>query len=619
MADKNYVGYVKREADSFIDWASIGKNLSDTLINVRDSREQQKAQIQQQTDDLVKSINEAELGQDSTFNQKVLDGAAQSQQALLAAYKEFTSGRLKQPAYARFKQVLRDDWSQYNNAIKTYNQKYDEALKKVEDGTMAGWGEVAFQKDSDFLNYQKYNIYVNPTSGRLALAEVDQEGNIITDPSKMLSVNNITNIYSDQPEKFKIDAFTDKVVDKAKEFTKVRGNISIKDATASDEYKAYEKAEIDAIIENSPRDVASILTDFSGEKYDVIFDSKVYDGLSQSEKDRTILLERDGSNRYQPKMSDALKAKAEEVLKTRIRGKIDYVQKTDYPPRATKETATDIAVKDRDAQNKVLVESIYKVMSGDITEQATLANNPMFGLADFKYDPITSTVTYTTIDGTRKVPIKLTDKEGNPLTAKEATKAVVKNLGIRNINVDKVSQFLSGLDEGVLTSDVIDIQSGKGRLNLGEMEVVDPVTQKKTTVDASLASTEGKYKSELGFEFDKETAEGNRTYLNELSSILNTGLRKANRDFSIVLSLDENILDPKTESGFREKRKAGVNVPAFSPKAVATIEIDGQVIPLTTDLYTQGVSALLNEINKKIKTIETPSGQTTTGVNYSNL
>lgn len=612
MADKNYVGYVKREADSFIDWSSIGKQLSDTLINVRDSREKQKGQIQQQTDDLVKSINEAELGQDSTFNQKVLDGAAQSQQALLAAYKEFTSGRLKQPAYARFKQVLRDDWSQYNNAIKTYNQKYDEALKKVEDGTMSGWGEQAFQKDSDFLNYQKYNIYVNPTSGRLALAEVDQEGNIITDPSKMLSVNNITNIYSDQPEKFKIDAFTDKVVDKAKTFKKAQGNITIENAAKSPEYKAYEKAEIDAIIENSPRDVASILTDFSGEKYDVIFDSKAYDGLSQSEKDRTILLERDASNRYQPKMTDALKTKAEDVLRTRIRGKIDEVEEIKFQRRVDKPTATDIAVKERDAQNKVLVESIYKVLGGDITEQATLANNPIFGLADFKYDPITSTVTYTTIDGTRKVPIKLTDKEGFPLTAKEATKVIAKNLGVRGINVDKVDGFLSGVGEGKLSSDAIDIQSGRGRLNLGEMEVVDPDTQKKTTVDASLASTEGKYKSELGFEFDKETAEGNKTYLNELSSILNTGLRKANRDFSIVLGLDENILDPNTESGFREKRKAGVNVPAFSPKAVATIEIDGQVIPLTTDLYTQGVSALLNEINKKIKTIETPGGQPTT-------
>ena len=398
MADKNYVGYVKREADSFIDWASIGKNLSDTLIGIRDSREQQKAQIQQQTDDLVKSINETELGQDSTFNQKVLDGAAQSQQALLAAYKEFTSGRLKQPAYARFKQVLRDDWSQYNNAIKTYNQKYDEALKKVEDGTMSGWGEQAFQKDSDFLNYQKYNIFVNPTSGRLALAEVDQEGNIITDPSKMLSVNNIANIYSDQPEKFKIDAFTDKVVDKAKEFKKAQGNITIENAAKSPEYKAYEKAEIDAIIENSPRDVASILTDFSGEKYDVIFDSKVYDSLSQSEKDRTILLERGGSNRYQPKMSDALKAKAEEVLKTRIRGKVDYIEEIEYKPDAPrKESSTE---RSQRTTNETAFGTVYNILTG--TKDRTIVNNAMFGTSKFTFDPDTSTVTYLDINGNPK-------------------------------------------------------------------------------------------------------------------------------------------------------------------------------------------------------------------------
>ncbi len=444
MADKNYVGYVKREADSFIDWSSIGKQLSDTLINVRDSREQQKAQIQQQTDDLVKSINEAELGQDSTFNQKVLDGAAQSQQALLAAYKEFTSGRLKQPAYARFKQVLNDDWAQYNGVIKTYNQKYDEALKKVKDGTMAGWGEAAFQKDSDFLNYQKYNIYVNPTSGRLALAEVDQEGNIITDPSKMLSVNNITNIYSDLPDKFKIDTFTDKVANKAGQFKEALGNVTIEDAIESPRYKAYEKAEIDAIIENSPRDVASILTDFSGEKYDVIFDSKVYDGLSQSEKDRTILLERDGSNRYQPKMTDALKSKAEDVLENRIRGKIGrtYEVKKDRPTAGT--------LAEENQQNTFsLIDQI--VRDGNRNSLMALVKNRKSGLTDFTISE--NGIVFTKTDGTKTAPIQI----GAEVSAIDIGKLLASDLGF-NAETYAQNSALRGT-ETLLNPEVLKFES----------------------------------------------------------------------------------------------------------------------------------------------------------------
>ncbi len=444
MADKNYVGYVKREADSFIDWSSIGKQLSDTLINVRDSREQQKAQIQQQTDDLVKSINEAELGQDSTFNQKVLDGAAQSQQALLAAYKEFTSGRLKQPAYARFKQVLRDDWSQYNNAIKTYNQKYDEALKKVEDGTMSAWGEDAFQKDSDFLNYQKYNIFVNPTSGRLSLAEVDQDGNIITDPSKMLSVNNITNIYSDQPEKFKIDAFTTKVADKAGQFKNAQGNLTVEDAIESPRYKDYENSEIDAIVQNNPRDVASILTDFSGEKYNIIYDSKAYDGLSQSEKDRTILLERDASNRYQPKMTDALKTKAEEVLRTRIRGQIDrtYEVKKDRP------TAGTLAKKDQE-DTFSLIDQIVK--DGNRNSLIALVKDRKSGLTDFTISD--NGIVFTKTDGTKTAAIPI----GTEVTAIDVGKLLAADLGL-NAETYAQNSTLRGT-ETLLNPEVLKFES----------------------------------------------------------------------------------------------------------------------------------------------------------------
>ena len=444
MADKNYVGYVKREADSFIDWSSIGKQLSDTLINVRDSREKQKGQIQQQTDDLVKSINEAELGQDSTFNQKVLDGAAQSQQALLAAYKEFTSGRLKQPAYARFKQVLRDDWSQYNNAIKTYNQKYDEALKKVEDGTMSAWGEDAFQKDSDFLNYQKYNIFVNPTSGRLSLAEVDQDGNIITDPSKMLSVNNITNIYSDQPEKFKIDAFTTKVADKAGQFKNAQGNLTVEDAIESPRYKDYENSEIDAIVQNNPRDVASILTDFSGEKYNIIYDSKAYDGLSQSEKDRTILLERDASNRYQPKMTDALKTKAEEVLRTRIRGQIDrtYEVKKDRP------TAGTLAKKDQE-DTFSLIDQIVK--DGNRNSLIALVKDRKSGLTDFTISD--NGIVFTKTDGTKTAAIPI----GTEVTAIDVGKLLAADLGL-NAETYAQNSTLRGT-ETLLNPEVLKFES----------------------------------------------------------------------------------------------------------------------------------------------------------------
>ena len=603
MADKNYVGYVKREADSFIDWADIGKSLSDTLIDIRDDREKQKTEIQQQTDELVKSINDVELGQNTTFNQNVLDGAAQSTQAALAAYKEFTSGRLKQPAYARFKQTLKDEWAQYDNVIKTYNEKYTAALKKVEDGTMSAWGAEAFKKDADFLNYQKYKIYTNPVSGRLALAGVDQDGKIITDPSKMLSVNNIANIYSDQPGKFKIDAFTDKVVDKAKEFTRVEGNRSIKDATKSTEYEAYEKLEIDAIIENSPRDVASILTDFSGEKYDVIFDSKAYDGLSQSEKDKTILLERDGNNMYQPKMTDSLKTKAEKVLKTRIRGKVDYVEKTDYKPDAgRKESSTE---RSQRTTNETAFGTVYNILTG--TKDRTIVNNAMFGTSKFTFDPATSTVTYLDINGNPKTVSPFKNKAGETLDAVEATIEVLKSYGITDeAALRKIAKKYAPM---ALTGETIEIASAKPTVDFGKSKSELPSlggTSKKLSgrtsivldaIQSDITSTAGSKR----YDYAGTKKSNNQAYVDEYQKVLNNSLVDFDRD-NFKIKITDNTL--YTSEGNIRKVKRDP-----SPlKSTIVVMYNNTEYPLKDlDIFTSSSTDVLNAIENKISELEQPT------------
>ena len=129
-------------------------------------------------------MNELELGQDKTANQFILDGAAQSSQGLLELNRLFKNGQINQSDYARYRQTLKDDWTQLNTAFKTYNQDYATALAQLEAGELSELGTKTFENYAGFADFQDKQIYVNPEDGRVFIATVE-DGVIQTDPTKI--------------------------------------------------------------------------------------------------------------------------------------------------------------------------------------------------------------------------------------------------------------------------------------------------------------------------------------------------------------------------------------------------------------------------------------------------
>jgi hypothetical protein len=50
---KTYYGYVARDDKAYVDWASIGKTISDDLIEVSKNRQEQRDELDRKTEESI--------------------------------------------------------------------------------------------------------------------------------------------------------------------------------------------------------------------------------------------------------------------------------------------------------------------------------------------------------------------------------------------------------------------------------------------------------------------------------------------------------------------------------------------------------------------------------------
>lgn len=305
---KTFYGYVDRRGANQVDWEGIATQASDSLKTVAADREAKKKELDEVNRSLVSATNDIELGQNQTFNQFIMDGANQSKQALLMYNKLLKKGLITPNDYSSVMQTIGDDWKSFEQSTKKFNEVYDEAFKRLNDGTMAA--EEVFKKENlfQFGNVQNKGMYVNPVDGRMYIAERDEKGRLITDPEKLVNVASLNNMMNEKVEKFDLIGNVSKGAEKVANIINVirkNGVLTLDDARQNPLYKKAKEDFISALLAN-PKNAASILADSLG-GYEFTYDKSKAGG-------NVILLEKDGSGIGQPKLTKEQEKIARETL-----------------------------------------------------------------------------------------------------------------------------------------------------------------------------------------------------------------------------------------------------------------------------------------------------------------
>ena len=340
-----YYKYAEREADSQINWAEIGKNMSDMLLEQTRIREEKKAEIDAASREFGETLSNPPQGENKPLNEWALQYADDYQQARLMQDKLLKSGQLKLKDYMVMRQNGIDGTKQAFDLINEYNQEYTSKMERLKNGDAQDLEAFLMQQAEGLANFNETKLYINPMDGRVSVGKMitgpDGVKKLSTDQNDFSTVSSLRNRIKGKYDKFKsteaVAGYVNGLGEEISTITNIknkyqRGTITeILDITQRENFsesdkaivKTFEDAETKML--NSflsvPFNTTSILTN------DLNFDPKTnkeytYTWSEEEAKNNSnlILLKNDpSSGSPMPQLSEEQKSNALEYLRAKAR------------------------------------------------------------------------------------------------------------------------------------------------------------------------------------------------------------------------------------------------------------------------------------------------------------
>lgn len=356
---KTYYKFAERSADSQINWAEVGKNVTDMLNTEATIREEKKAAIDEASRQFGEALANAPTGDFKAASEWTLDYANDAAQIRLMQDRLLKSGRLSVRDYTVVRQNLNDNTNQMFAISKEYQDKYKEVAARYEKGESQEFEAWLMEQEEGLSNFTNTKAYINPTNGQVSIAKmvkkVGADGKEVMmmddNPDNYVTVNQLRNRMNVRLDRYnyvgaiggQVDALGDVLktsvtklkgayrmlrIDEMTDPT-LRSRLSDEDKKTLTAYQEWESNMIKAELSN-PFNQLSILTDAvdkipgTNEYYTFTYDAEL-----AKTSPKYIFIEDDGSGMTKPKFTEEQTKVATEFLRTQTRNAVDQQTKTD--------------------------------------------------------------------------------------------------------------------------------------------------------------------------------------------------------------------------------------------------------------------------------------------------
>jgi len=360
-----YIGYAERSAESQVNWAEIGIQVSDMLGTEAKIREEKKQKIDEATVAYQEALLEAPKGQSDQWNQKTSDFVDLAQNQMLMANRLLKSGQMKMKDYLNMRQGLTSNTAKVFDTAQKVQEYVKKHMERLEAGDASAAEALKMERVSAFANMKDAEFAIEPISGvvsvRKKIAEKDENGDVKKDKDgntvykkdektgqfvyETQSISQLEEGLNTFVNRFDVDGELSKMEEQLGEVTvseirnipgtkfryientigKIADGRDVRDIDPEElnedekivfSYLKFEEEYVKGIMTNSAHTL-SILTDF------VEGDFKLkYDCGGKPEEAGTICVDQSqGFDQYN--FSEADEKKAIEFLKNRFRSKID--------------------------------------------------------------------------------------------------------------------------------------------------------------------------------------------------------------------------------------------------------------------------------------------------------
>ena len=267
-----YFKYAERNAENRINWAEVGKDMTDMLADEVRVRGEKKAAIDADFREFGKALSEAPTGEHVGRNELITDYASNASEYSLMINNLLKSGDLKLRDYNNISANLKEGTEEAFSLTKEFNTAFKLFQERSEINSETG---LPFNQDLEefvlgnaqgFGNYSDHRLWINPTNGRLSLGKTvtDENGNVTLsrDTGSFVPVNSLRNRIRTQYDMYDMDTASAGMVDKLKELIVVKkkdGVLTISDPTADGDVQDALELHAQSVVAIATN-VSSILT-----------------------------------------------------------------------------------------------------------------------------------------------------------------------------------------------------------------------------------------------------------------------------------------------------------------------------------------------------------------------
>lgn len=160
-----YYKYAERNADSQVNWAEVGKGISDMLKQETTIREQKKAAIDQATREFQQTLENAPQGQFQDANKFTNDYAHSMMEQQMIDNRLLKSGQMKLQDYTFRRQNYVDGTNTLFDLQKLYQENYKKKMEGIQSGELQALTGANMASVEGFADFSKSKAVIDPTTG----------------------------------------------------------------------------------------------------------------------------------------------------------------------------------------------------------------------------------------------------------------------------------------------------------------------------------------------------------------------------------------------------------------------------------------------------------------------
>lgn len=319
--------YAERQAGSQVDWAGLGVDTAETILETERIREQKRSDIDNATNKLVEQLANAPKGEEANGNKLVSDYSDNMTKALLIQHKLLKSGKLDPKSYMLYRANAESGTNQLFNLQKEYQNQFSTAMERMKKGESQDAETDLKAYYESFADLSKMNPVIDPMTGQVSLSIMEYDKNNILQPTgQVTTVQSAYKGLGQKFDKFNVEEATKTVSDRLAPVIKTiitEGTMSqsgrmttIEDALQdANTVKAMENY-ADAYLEN-PYNISSILTNSLG-AYQNDFSR---DGSKKSDGSK-LMWSVDNYGAWKPNPTEKQRKEAKDYLLTQIKASV---------------------------------------------------------------------------------------------------------------------------------------------------------------------------------------------------------------------------------------------------------------------------------------------------------